>query len=510
MANNPQLIFLNDIKPRKTAYRIQVKIIHTWRHFMKDVGESLELILCDANGTKIHASCNKTYISEVGKHVRVGVWRNIDRFSVSAAGGAYRSTDHKYRLAFNGNTKITESTYRDDSMFLNLVDFKSIESGLLNPNFLIDVIGQVQDLGDLETIGCNGGKQRQKLEFSLVDICGQRLACCLWGKFAENLHTASQETEGMVICLLRFAKIGQYRGEFQISNSYDASQMFVNPEIPEADEFKQRAIGDSQALTLAESEENKLELQMKRDKRMHYPQRNLRELFEETEEKVCRVVATIYDIDTDWGWYYFGCLGCNNKKVFPHSKTVKKINGKETVTHIWWCEACRSKVTSVSPRFKIHLLVKDDTGETQFLLLDSIATGVVPASAKTLLNGSWDELEDDDPFPEEITNLVGQTFMFGVYIQKDNASGGCYKVGKVWKDLRMLMTSEISESYSAPAQASEEPLLIENQSDDIVSTPSSKRKEVNKEAPELHSTSKKQCTKAIKSEKIRKDKSASS
>ncbi|WZY98373.1 hypothetical protein YC2023_070702 [Brassica napus] len=165
---------------------------------------------------------------------------------------------------------------------------------------------------------------------------------------------------------------------------------------------KCRAIGDSQALTLAESEENKLELQMKRDKRMHYPQRNLRELFEET------------------------------------------------------------------------------------------------------------ELEDDDPFPEEITNLVGQTFMFGVYIQKDNASGGCYKVGKVWKDLRMLMTSEISESYSAPAQASEEPLLIENQSDDIVSTPSSKRKEVNKEAPELHSTSKKQCTKAIKSEKIRKDKSASS
>lgn len=36
--------------------------------------------------------------------------------------------------------------------------------------FDIDVIGQVQDLGDLETIECNGGKQRQKLEFTLVDI----------------------------------------------------------------------------------------------------------------------------------------------------------------------------------------------------------------------------------------------------------------------------------------------------------------------------------------------------
>ena len=49
MANNMQLTFLNDIKPPKTACRIQVKIIHTWRHFMKDVGESMELILCDAN-----------------------------------------------------------------------------------------------------------------------------------------------------------------------------------------------------------------------------------------------------------------------------------------------------------------------------------------------------------------------------------------------------------------------------------------------------------------------------
>lgn len=39
-----------------------------------------------------------------------------------------------------------------------------------------------------------------------------------------------------------------------------------------------------------------------------------------------------------------------------------------------------------------NLLVKDDTGESHFLLLDSIATGVVPASATTLLNRSWDEV----------------------------------------------------------------------------------------------------------------------
>ncbi|KAF8103615.1 hypothetical protein N665_0187s0016 [Sinapis alba] len=435
MANNLQLSFLNQIKPHKTAWRIQVKIIHTWRHFVKD-------------GTKIHASCKKTYV-------------------VTGAGGSYRSTGHKYRIAFVHNTKITISSHRDDNMFLNLVDFQTIKSSLLDSNFLIDVIGKILDLSDLETLQCTDGKQRKKLEFTLMDNC--------------------KETDGMVICLLRFAKIGQYRGEVQISNAYDANN------------------DDSQALTIAESEENKLEMQIKRDKWMHYPQTNIRDLFEPSEEKMCRVVATVYAIDTDWGWYYFGCLGCN-KNVFPHSKTVKKINWKDIVTHIWWCEICKSKVTTVSPRFKIHLLVKDDTGESSFMLLDSIAIGVVHESATNLLNGSSDELEETYSFPTAITALVGQTFMFGVYTKKDNSSsfGGCYKVGKVWKDLRMLMISDISESTSSPIQASEEPILLEAEGDYIFSTPSSKRKEDNKEAPELTSTSKKQCIKTIKMENIGK------
>ena len=44
--------------------------------------------------------------------------------------------------------------------------------------------------------------------------------------------------------------------------------------------------------------------------------------------------------------------------------------------------------------------------------------------------------------------------MFGVYIEKDNATGGgvCYKVGKVWKDLSMLKVLTREESISAHTQ----------------------------------------------------------
>ncbi|CAN7120508.1 unnamed protein product [Brassica rapa subsp. narinosa] len=135
------------------------------------------------------------------------------------------------------------------------------------------------------------------------------------------------------------------------------------------------------------------------------------------------------------------------------------------------------------------------------MLLDSIATGIVPQYAEYLLDGSLDEPEENAEFPDAITSLIRQTFMFGVYIEKDNATGGgvCYKVGKVWKDLSMLKVLTREESISAHTQGtinssgSEAPLLLhDSECNESASTPSSKRKsEENIEVPDITSTSKK-------------------
>ena len=129
-------------------------------------------------------------------------------------------------------------------------------------------------------------------------------------------------------------------------------------------------------------------------------------------------------------------------------------------------------------RFKIHVKVKDGTGEATLMLLDWTAQGIVPETALNLLDGSFDEvysisqtinynyiyftdasnllcnstfiiqLEDIDSFPEAITSLVGKTFMFGVFIEKDNhtSKSGSFKVGKVWSELSMLLTAGVTES----------------------------------------------------------------
>ncbi|KAF3586354.1 hypothetical protein F2Q69_00031641 [Brassica cretica] len=262
-------------------------------------------------------------MDELASKVPVGEWINIDNFSLTGVGRTYCTTNNPLKMNFLHNTDISESTLRIENNFLDLVDFETIQSGKPDPNILIDVIGQVLDLGDLDTVHCAGGKQRKKLEFT-----------------------------------------------------------------------------------------------------------------------------------------------------FRHIK------------------------------FKIHLLVKDDTGESSFMLLDPIATGIVPQSAEYLLNGSLDEPEENAEFPDAITSLIGQTFMFGVYIEKDNATGGgvCYKVGKVWKDLSMLKICGHEESSSANTQGTTNSLFL-SECNETASTPSKRKSEENKEVPDITSTSKKQCTKVFKEER---------
>ncbi|KAF3565773.1 hypothetical protein DY000_02015875 [Brassica cretica] len=302
------------------------------------------------SGTKIHASCKKIYLDKLTRKLSnvlsIGMWRNIENFSINNPSVSYRPTNHQYKINFIYGTDITPSTILNDSMFLSLVDFQTIQSGVEDPNILIDVIGQVSDLGALETVQCSAG-------------------------------------EDSVICLLRFVKIGTYRNEIQISNSYNASQVFFNPPIMEAEAFLKRDVA-SNALTLVESNQDKLEREIRRDPWMQYAIRDIVELRQSTQ---------VQDSCMGERWYWRSLL----------------------------------------------------------MLFDWIASGIVPENAAGLLNGSFDELKDVESFPEAITSLIGKTFMFGVYIESNNVSskGGMYKVGKVWKNLSMLLIGgSTTESFT--------------------------------------------------------------
>uniref|UniRef100_A0A0D3CZU4 ATP-dependent DNA helicase n=2 Tax=Brassica oleracea TaxID=3712 RepID=A0A0D3CZU4_BRAOL len=331
-----QITGISDLKPKHTTKMVHVKVLHSWSQNINHGGETMEFVLADENGHKIHASCKKTYFESKGRLLLVGVWRNIRNFQVRPAGGAYRTTNHIYKISFNQATVVTRSNFMNDELYLNLVDFQSVLSETLDEKLLIDVLGQVLDCGAVETIQCAGGYQRKKLDFTLRDINDSRIPCCIWGKLTDILHSACNQDDGLVTLLLRFAKIGKFRGEVQISNSFDASQMIINPTIPEAEPFKDMDTGDDKTLMPYESNEDSQEYINKqidqadkrgqRDKWLLYPTKNIHEMKASTQVDKCLVTCTVYEIDMDWSWYYFGCDACQ-KRVIKTGTKIKKVNG---------------------------------------------------------------------------------------------------------------------------------------------------------------------------------------
>ncbi|EOA22290.1 hypothetical protein CARUB_v10002888mg, partial [Capsella rubella] len=397
--------YLRDVRPYKTAWIVQIKVLHSWRQYTSMNGEALELIGC-----KIHVSVKKDLVNPYVNNLPVGDWRFIDDFHLTHAYGQFCPTNHLYKMAFINGTMVTLSDLVSDLNFLSLAKFSKIQSGDLNPFMLTDA----------------NNKPTMKIDFELRDEMDERMPCTLWGVFAAQVHRACVESNGiMVVCVLRFAKIKTYNGNKSISNLFDASQLHINPPSPEVDVFTQSLQEDGLTLIVRE----------------HVPRLAIAILIVEGK---ARLMYTIYALDTDWAWYYFSCCNCN-KKVTPillESDVGKGTNAKPK----FWCDVCRIVVTRVVAKYMLYAKVMDPTGETKCLLFDSIVQDIIGAPAATVLDGSLHEIENPKDVPVQIKGFVGKTYVFLLTMGKENIWGGkdTYKLSKVLQK-NGLPTEEMSE-----------------------------------------------------------------
>ncbi|KAL0693532.1 hypothetical protein Bca4012_060712 [Brassica carinata] len=505
MVTNDEGTLLNNVKPFKTTWKVEVKVLHSWtQHSNYPGGDSLDFILADKMGFKIHLTCKRVLNARVRK-LQVGQWRFLENFSVYPATGKYRPTSNKFKISVIGNTNVFNSSVKNADDFLSLTPFQSIINGSLDSNFLIDVIGQAIDVGDIEVVQVLG-KEKKKLELTLSDS-GDQIACCLWGRFAEQVFSAYKDSEeNNILCLVRFAKINVYKGQVSITNAFETSSVVINPEGFDLEDYLRLPTNELALSTVTREVVKPRGNKRQIDKWSLYPERSVLDVIMATEVEKCIVTATIHAVDTDWAWYYFGCVKCNFKKVTDVTR-----RDVVPVKHLWRCDACNQSVTNVAPQFKLHLLIKDDYGEAKFLLLDTIAEPILGVSAAVLLDGSLDEIEDPEDIPDPINALIGKTFKFGVYVNKDNVDYGSdiYTIGKIWGANDIITEDDDTVTNAVSSDRSSGPVckiyivLISIESDDntyLSSTPLSKRR-VESDMDDLSSTSKKQCSKIIKLEK---------
>jgi replication factor A1 len=132
---------IEEINSDRTTWNIRAKIIRLWQvsDFNRaNVPFSLEMVLMDAAGDKIHATIKKTLIYKFKNDLIEGKVYCFENMGVATNSGAYRSNRHPYKLNFQygslvqrlSNFEILKSPY-------NFVPISEIVGGSYDCDYLV-------------------------------------------------------------------------------------------------------------------------------------------------------------------------------------------------------------------------------------------------------------------------------------------------------------------------------------------------------------------------------------
>ncbi|KAF3525828.1 hypothetical protein F2Q69_00048755 [Brassica cretica] len=240
-----------DLKPFKTMWRVKVSIVRLWKQYSAPGGLTIEMVLIDSNGDKIHASVKKELVNQFEHQLEQGKTLTFTSFSLNHSVGSYRTDD--------------KPSLQDQCVVHNAY-----------------VIGHVVEVSHVEMISVNG-KDTQKISLELRDLADVRLPMVLWGNFATDVTNAIPlRGEGRVVLVLRFGKIKVWKEDRSVSNAYNVSDVQLNPNMAEVEAFRAMLPADELQLAIVESKPLTVTsgVSVKDDFFIHTPRKTIAEMIE--------------------------------------------------------------------------------------------------------------------------------------------------------------------------------------------------------------------------------------
>ncbi|CAN6884111.1 unnamed protein product [Brassica oleracea] len=408
---------VRELKPRKDTSRIEVRIVRLWRNYNKESGNTIEMVFVDKEGTRIHASVGEQLIKKFDDKLCEGDAIVVQLFKVYDAIDEYRTTPHPYKIGFFQTTFVGKADDFPSAVPKKyFADFSDILGGNLDHSCLVDVVGQIVNFGSLENKIIKG-KDNMRLLIELRDPNNVKMMCTLWGCYAKQVYDYSRSNMStMIICDIRFCSVKEWKSAYSISSGYNSTHILLNPTLEFIEEFKASLPDDSLALTNNDSSQWSVGTATSIRARFFVLNERLaiREIIDST--LVYRLHPSLFNflhmretIDTKRGWQYLSCK-YHNKKVMP----TTKVDDNERP--LFFCNTCDKEHSDVISRFKLIAHVKDDSGETNFLLFDANAQQIVRHSTAEL----YDEKEDEDFLPKAVSDLFGKRVLFEISVDADN------------------------------------------------------------------------------------------
>ncbi|KAK2364732.1 replication factor A protein [Trifolium repens] len=202
-----------EILPNKDSIRIQVMVLRLWKvpAFLNPAEtSSIVMVLVDEKAGKIHASIRRQLLYMFESKIEEGEAYQMSYFSAA-------SDICRYGLTLTSLDEVCSHSH----------DFE----------FLVDVIGLMTGISP-ERKYVRYGRVTKMVVVELTDASG-KCDCALFGDYVGELNKKMGKAgQGLPVVVIQFVKVKIFRDQASIQNVINTTRIFVNPDIPEALQFK--------------------------------------------------------------------------------------------------------------------------------------------------------------------------------------------------------------------------------------------------------------------------------
>lgn len=360
------------VTPYNSKWIIQARvadksdIIH---YNKRTTGKLFNVTFLDNSG-EIRATGFNEQVDAYYNKLEVGKVYYVSGCRVNAANKQFSKTKNDFELSLDRSTQIEPCLNDVDDIPVAKYNFVPLDKLVdVPPNDLVDVIGVLSHIDDVNQITTKKGDPFDKRDITIVDDTGYSVRCTVWGKQASEFKTPLEK-----VVAVKGAKVSDYGG--RSLSLFSSSTFTVEPEIPEAfalqgwylsrgkeSSFQSLLNGNGQGSNAGISS---------KEERITIETAKLENLGMSEKPDVFVIKATVSAVGTNGTMYYPSCPDCMKKLVLDPDGGV------------WKCDKCNKLFEKPVQRYVLSVCLNDETGQIWASSFEESGATILGISANDL------------------------------------------------------------------------------------------------------------------------------
>ncbi|KAG5606904.1 hypothetical protein H5410_028396 [Solanum commersonii] len=312
---------ITEITNNSMNWNLKVRVIRFWTtpdKYKPDIPYSMELILQDEKGDRIHASIDKYTIKYFrDKIYDHGLYR-MKYFVIASYHSKFKSNSHKHKLIFTQNTivtKLEDSSFHMDVFKLRTFDEVAIQHNT-DENQLIDVVGHVVSYEPIQ-LSKQGDNSSSFMNIVVEDEKKNNISATLWGDLAFQMQShLSGSTDEPLIVVLQLMKTHKFRNTYSIHSCWYQTKLWINTDLPQSSDFKNKLIASGEYEKVSQTSSQK-HISISEELSTGMVSFKIIKDFLQCTEIVC--------LELGHQWSYLACKKCITKVLQLIGKTAKEL-----------------------------------------------------------------------------------------------------------------------------------------------------------------------------------------